>query len=95
MAWASRPNYGSHWPKLRLRVLKAAHFLCQCEDCVRLDRVRIADEVDHIVPKAKGGTDDVSNLQAINHECHDAKTARELGRTLKPKRRIGPDGWPV
>jgi len=54
-----------------------------------------ATEVDHIIPKAKGGTDDMSNLQAINKECHKKKTAREQGRTLKPKQTIGIDGFPI
>lgn len=36
-----------------------------------------ANEVDHIIPKFKGGTDDLSNLMAINSECHKRKTARE------------------
>jgi len=54
-----------------------------------------ATEVDHIIPKAKGGTDDMSNLQAINKECHKKKTAREQGRTLKQKITIGIDGYPV
>ncbi|CAG9197057.1 putative enzyme [Burkholderia vietnamiensis] len=33
--------------------------------------------VDHVVPKAKGGTDRDENLQAICNGCHAAKTARE------------------
>lgn len=37
----------------------------------------MAREVDHIVPKAQGGTDDDGNLQAINVLCHKAKTLRE------------------
>ena len=34
-------------------------------------------EVDHVVPKACGGTDDPSNLQGSCRKCHSAKTARE------------------
>jgi 5-methylcytosine-specific restriction protein A len=48
-------------------------------------------EVDHITPKAKDGTDDPENLQAICIECHKAKTkAERSGKIL-----IGDDGWPL
>jgi 5-methylcytosine-specific restriction protein A len=30
---------------------------------------------DHIIPKARGGTDDESNLQGLCAQCHTAKTA--------------------
>ncbi|MDM7498745.1 HNH endonuclease, partial [Escherichia coli] len=36
-----------------------------------------ARTVDHIIPKAHGGTDDDSNLESLCLECHRAKTARE------------------
>ncbi|HCL5939948.1 TPA: HNH endonuclease [Citrobacter freundii] len=36
-----------------------------------------AETVDHIKPKAHGGTDDLSNLESICSGCHKAKTARE------------------
>ena len=32
-------------------------------------------EVDHIVPKIKGGKDTYSNLQLLHRHCHDTKTA--------------------
>ena len=33
-----------------------------------------ASEVDHIIEKTDGGTDDDSNLEAICNPCHTAKT---------------------
>jgi len=42
--------------------------------------VREATEVDHVIGKANGGTDDPGNLQAINHDCHKEKTALESNR---------------
>ena len=36
-----------------------------------------AKEVDHIITKAKGGTDDPDNLQSLCVQCHREKTARE------------------
>ncbi len=34
-------------------------------------------EVDHIIPKALGGTDERSNLQGLCRSHHSAKTMRE------------------
>ena len=73
-------GYGWAWQQARERVMVRDCGLCQCEECKRLSRVRVATEVDHIVPKFEGGTDDEANLQAINVECHKAKTAKESRR---------------
>ncbi|WP_254921425.1 HNH endonuclease [Nodularia sp. NIES-3585] len=32
-------------------------------------------EVDHIIPKSKGGKNDYKNLQLLHRHCHDVKTA--------------------
>lgn len=68
---------GRPWRRRRAFVLKRDGYVCRCEECTRLGRLLPADEVDHIVPLSQGGTDDDDNLQAINRECHKAKTARE------------------
>ena len=65
---AARRGYGYQWSKLR------AAFLSKnpaCEFCGAP-----ATDVDHIVPKRWGGTNDESNLQALCHSCHSRKTAR-------------------
>lgn len=79
-AWASRQGSGRGgrpWRRMREQVLKRDAYLCQCEDCKRLGRVRPAHEVDHIVALAQGGSDTPDNLAAINHDCHRVKTLRE------------------
>jgi len=87
-------GYGSRWVKLRERILKRDRYLCQCPDCEGgRKRVRVASEVDHIVPKAKGGTDAERNLRAVATDCHRKLTMLQTGKT--PKVRIGIDGWPV
>lgn len=48
-----------------------------CQPCLKQQRLSQATSVDHIVPKAMGGTDSSRNLQAICDPCHKAKTARE------------------
>jgi 5-methylcytosine-specific restriction protein A len=34
-------------------------------------------DIDHIVEKAKGGTDALSNLRVACHDCHSKRTARD------------------
>lgn len=68
-------GYGSKWDVIRGRVLKRDKGLCQL--CLRAGVVREAKTVDHIIPKAHGGTDADSNLQSLCWPCHKAKTARE------------------
>lgn len=38
--------------------------------------------VDHIMPKAHGGTDDPNNLETLCNTCHKAKTARETTEAI-------------
>ena len=69
-------GYGSKWDAIRERVLKRDKGLCQL--CLRAGVVREAKTVDHIIPKAHGGTDADSNLQSLCWPCHKAKTAPPL-----------------
>ena len=89
-------GYGSGWDKLRVIVLRRDNGLCQCTAC-QGGKIRVtpATEVDHIIPKSKGGTDHLDNLQAINSECHKLKTTKENGGSIKMKVKIGNDGWPI
>jgi len=105
MAWSKESRqsrgYGPEWDRIRLRILKRDANICQ--PCKRLGRVHTGTHVDHIISKAnaqalrwtKAQIDADSNLQCINVECHKAKTAEETGRKLKPRRIVGPDGWPA
>jgi 5-methylcytosine-specific restriction protein A len=97
VAWSRESRhargYGTAWDKLRKRILARDKHLCQ--PCLRASRVTPASQVDHITPKAKGGTDDEGNLEAICAECHMIKTAKESGRPLRQRQVISLDGWPV
>lgn len=72
---AEQRGYGWEWRKLAQAILKRDRYLCQCENCG--GKHLPASEVDHVMPKSLGGTDDPGNLRAINHDCHKAKTERE------------------
>lgn len=90
---ASQRGLGAGWQALRKRILERDCYLCQCSECKASGRVRVAHEVDHIVPRFKGGKAEDANLQAINRDCHKRKTQDENG--TKPKAKVGVDGWPV
>lgn len=68
-------GYGSKWDIIRLRILTRDKHLCQY--CLRSHRVVEAKTVDHVVPKAHGGTDADSNLESLCWPCHRTKTGRE------------------
>ncbi len=70
-------GYDRRWRKLRAQVLAGEPL---CRECGKIGRVTAATDVDHIVARRRGGTDDRSNLQPLCGLCHAAKTAREDGR---------------
>ena len=74
-------GYGTWWDKKRLFILARDDRLCQV--CLGKGRTTPAQEVDHITPKAKGGTDEDDNLQSICVSCHREKTTRENGGNPK------------
>ena len=63
---------GHAWRKLRKQVLERDKFTCQ-----HCGRVGGNLECDHILNEARGGTDDLSNLQTLCRECHKVKTQEE------------------
>lgn len=84
-------GYGAAWTRLRAQILERDCYLCQV--CAKAGKVRAASAVDHIKPKADGGTDDPRNLQSICDPCHDAKTIIDRGHEQRAE--IGADGWPI
>jgi 5-methylcytosine-specific restriction enzyme A len=87
---ASR-GYGREHRRLRAQLLKREPL---CRLCLAKGRVRPATIADHIRPIAAGGAvHDLSNLQPVCAECHNAKTMSDQGK--RAKRQIGRDGWPV
>lgn len=95
MAWSKQSRhargYGSAWDKVRALALKRDRGLCI--PCLAGGRPTPATQVDHITPKAEGGTDDLTNLQSICAPCHEAKTLADEGKRARVT--IGQDGWPI
>lgn len=59
---------------LRYEVLKSAKF--RCELC-GISAEEKSLEVDHIIPRNHGGTDDPSNLQALCYSCNSMKRDKD------------------
>ncbi|MDP9475370.1 MAG: HIT domain-containing protein [Actinomycetota bacterium] len=73
--WQHRRVSSGYVPgTLRYEVLKRARFRCQL--CGVSADVR-ALEVDHIVPRSKGGKDDPDNFQALCFSCNSTKRDRD------------------
>lgn len=71
-------GYGRIWELIRPRIFQRDKYLCQ--NCRRQGIAMKAVSIDHIIPKAHGGTDDDSNLEALCWPCHRKKTATERTR---------------
>jgi 5-methylcytosine-specific restriction endonuclease McrA len=70
MAKESRRDH--RWKKLRLRILARDAYTCHyCGDT--------ANEVDHIVPLKRGGSDDTDNLVACCRSCNIRKKDSSVG----------------
>jgi diadenosine tetraphosphate (Ap4A) HIT family hydrolase/5-methylcytosine-specific restriction endonuclease McrA len=73
--WQHRRASAGYVPgTLRYEVLKRARF--RCELCGVSADMR-ALEVDHIVPRNRGGSDDPDNLQALCYRCNATKRDRD------------------
>lgn len=60
--------------------------ICECgqEHCA--GRIRGPWEIDHIVARSFGGSDDWSNLRLLADECHKPKTAKDVADLAKSNR---------
>jgi len=67
---AALRGYGHRWRKLRALVLAE-------EPTCRYCRHAPSTTVDHVIPKAKAGTDERANLAGACNRCHATKSGRE------------------
>jgi len=74
-AWDYGKKYGGKWKKIRARYVKV-HPLC--ERCLAEGRITPVEEVHHILPVNRGGTNDDGNLMSLCRSCHN-KIHIELG----------------
>ena len=69
----------AEWQKRRADILQKAGFSCQICGSE-------ASQVDHIKPKAFGGSDERKNLQALCSKCHDEKTREDINKYNRIKK---------
>lgn len=82
----------------KLQRIRQRHFSQHplCVRCEAKGRISAATQLDHKVALVNGGKDfdeDSSNAQGLCDDCHDEKTAEDLGHRQRVT--IGRDGWPV
>lgn len=70
-----KKKYGRQWKRIRDRYVSLHPF---CERCLDEGKLTPVDEVHHILPVARGGSHDESNLRSLCRSCHN-KTHYELG----------------
>ena len=79
---------------LRLRIYIERQ--AKCGMCGRIVAFPNGFDLDHVKALDNGGDNSDENYQLLCNapgECHDKKTAQDLGYT--PKKKIGLDGWPI
>jgi 5-methylcytosine-specific restriction endonuclease McrA len=60
-------------PQLRLRILRRDNYACQ--SC---HRPNVTLQVDHIIPRSKGGLDSLQNLRTLCETCHTIHHSVEM-----------------
>lgn len=61
-------------PEVREYVFERNNY--QCQSCHKIDLSAQKLQVDHIIPLAQGGSNDLSNLQTLCAKCNRQKSAK-------------------
>jgi len=68
-----------NWNQIRDIILQRDDF-----KCVKCNKQGL--EIDHIIPVALGGTNEISNLQTLCSRCHREKTNKDVEKIAKVKK---------
>lgn len=71
------PDTSSPGPSIRFNILKRDNYACQiCGRTSQEDGVKL--EIDHKIPKSKGGLDTLDNLWTLCFTCNSGKSDKDL-----------------
>lgn len=73
--WSTRMGHNPEVPKNVATLLKRQKG--KCTHCGLYFTENSVIEIDHIIPKSKGGKSEYKNLQLLHRHCHDEKTASD------------------
>jgi len=73
--WSTRMGSNPEMPSKVSKLLKQQKG--KCAHCKLHFREEDVMEVDHIIPKSKGGKDSYDNWQLLHRHCHDTKTVKD------------------
>ncbi|GET35276.1 RNA-directed DNA polymerase (Reverse transcriptase) [Microseira wollei NIES-4236] len=73
--WATRMGKSVELPTRVSKLLKKQNG--KCTECGLYFRDEDVMEVDHVIPRSKGGKDRYDNYQLLHRHCHDIKTKRD------------------
>jgi RNA-directed DNA polymerase len=76
--WSTRMGNNPEMPSRVSKLLKKQKG--KCTHCGLFFRENDVIEVDHRIPKLKGGKDSYDNWQLLHRHCHDTKTATDLAK---------------
>lgn len=76
--WSARLGYHPKVPPRVATLLKRQKG--KCRECGQWFRDGDVMEVDHLIPRCRGGTSGIQNLQLLHGQCHYLKTVREIDR---------------
>jgi RNA-directed DNA polymerase len=96
--WSTRMGSNPEMPSKVSKLLKQQKG--KCAHCKLHFREEDVMEVDHKIPKSKGGKDSYDNWQLLHRHCHDTKTAKDgsLGNksgcnSTEPKPPVPPEWY--
>ena len=68
--WDRTSKMPANWFRVRRQVLRQSDVCWLCHQPG-------ADEVDHVIPRFRGGTDAADNLRPVHQVCHSRKSSAE------------------
>ena len=89
--WSSRQGKHPQMPKRTAFLLKKQKG--KCNWCELYFKDGDAIELDHIIPKSKGGKDEYKNWQLLHRHCHDKKTSIDGSLDIPFKPVKLPSNW--